>query len=862
MRTLRYLLIGITCLSANLSAQTWRVDSAKLRGVAQDSTGQVWAIGYAPSRGLYRWGSDKWTPVLDHLPENSEPQAIASGADGAVYCVWSAGEDAHSVTWHRGADSKLLAQFSGSLGGFPSLFADAHGFVWINEMGPHIYRVTPQGKAECVYTIPDEDYIASGPTRGPRRMFNPVYVTADTLGRLWFWSGGAPLRSNLLSLQGLLIYDGESFKNYPHPVGVSYEKVSALAPEDPTHMLMSIADNRLYRVDIKTLTAEAVPEPDPGAFRYVQRMFHLDGDTYVVSNPPGGPVPEHSGEGRFEVLWRLSKGEWKRVVNGLDMRPQIAPDPLRPFLISSAGVWVGAFGTGPWLIPRDSAAPVHVDWQYNFSLDGSEALLQLPDKRMLIVDTNRGSSAVDSVELLGSYQAPAGIRTLNPLRPLIPDERGHLWGIIASGDKALSEWDGKSWSRHPLPFDIASSPRYSFMTDSQDQVWMLSERGNCQGPVAVLNPSRGDFDVYPDLPGALHAQLPNHPTFRVEQYPYSVPTFSADGRIAYDDRCGKVHYYDGQGWQSWTQQEINGDSRTFFPVTGPAIFNRAGNLTLGIQGTTWEYLPKAGWHSAAPEPGHEPARDLRGSQPSLTPPPGCEFGSPESIARDRMGTYWMTYRDRLYRALPGLCLAQTHSADHQPFIDGRTVKAAMIDPQGNAFLETYLHTNPEVGEYVIIDARPPLPQTSLRANVDATGAVKLRFGAAAKGRTWFTWRVDDGAWTRPSQDAEATVAGLAEGKHHIEAAAIDERLQIDPIPAAAQVEIRVDNQQQLAALIEKLQDPDFSVRNAAIAGLVRQPAHALPLLLSARETAGPDERWWIDAAIQRVQEALASHKGP
>jgi len=72
----------------------------------------------------------------------------------------------------------------------------------------------------------------------------------------------------------------------------------------------------------------------------------------------------------------------------------------------------------------------------------------------------------------------------------------------------------------------------------------------------------------------------------------------------------------------------------------------------------------------------------------------------------------------------------------------------------------------------------------------------------------------------------------------------------------------MDSQKQLATLIEQLKDPDYSLRQAAVAALVRQPALALPLLQSAREKAGPDQRWWIDAAIQQIEENLANKGKP
>ena len=486
MHTVSCLLLSILFLVPSLAAQPWHVDPARLRGVEQDSDQQVWAIGYSPSQGIYRWGDDRWNPVnVDGIPNNSQPMAIASGSDGAVYCLWSSDVGTHAVTRHRGNTSNLLAQFTGSLARFASIFVDPRGNVWITEWGPHIYRLTPQGKAECIYTIPDDDYVAFGPTRGPGRMFNPVYATADALGRIWFWSGGVPTRTNLNSPQGLLIYDGESFKSYPHLVDVSYNKVSALEPDDHDHMWMSMADNRLYRVDTKTLTAAPVPDPEPGAFRYVQRIFHIGAETYVVTTSSAGSVPEPGGEGRLGSLWRLRDGKWKRVVNGLDMRPEIAVDPNRPFVATPAGLWVGAYGTGPGLIPGGSGEPVHIDWHYNYPLAGSEGLIQLPDGRLLLVASELGSVAVKPGDLLAAFQSTAGIRTLNPWRTFIQDGRGHIWGTLFSNDKALSEWDGKSWSSHPLPFDVINSPLYRFATDSQDHIWIVADQGPCQGSAAV-----------------------------------------------------------------------------------------------------------------------------------------------------------------------------------------------------------------------------------------------------------------------------------------------------------------------------------------------------------------------------------------
>jgi hypothetical protein len=850
MRICLLILAVVIGAAAGCEAAAWPVQSGRLRGVAQDSAGQAWAIGESPSVGIYKW-SDGWRlAAVDGVPDQAEPLAIFSGADGNVYAVWGAGSSIRFVTRHHGNNSTVLAQLPGPLGRFPNIFVDSHGAVWITAGGPQIYRILPGEKPECVYTIPDDAYSAQMPARSSTQAYDPLLAAGDSKGRIWFWSKSTA-HLNLLSLHGILIYDGEKFTRHTPVADGSVQKVLALAPRDAGSMWMALDDNQLYRVDESSFGATAVSEPEIGAFRYVQSVVTLAGATYVVAATPDAPVQEPKGEGRFDILWRLRNGAWERVITGIDMRPMVSWDRLRTFLPTPRGFWISAYGTGPWFVPNDSTEPLHLDWHYNFPLGGSDALLALPDGRLLISDSNHGSVAASPVELFKDYQVPRGIRTLNPVRTFVQDGRGHLWGTLTSGDNAISEWDGKNWIRHPLPVDFIDSLRFSFALDSDNDFWMLPNRGPCIGPTAVLPATRDAFDSYPDLQSALQAQLPRNLVLQPERPNYDTPVFTADGRIGYHDRCGRLHYFDGSKWLQWTDRDITGDPR---PVRrGAAFFDRSGKLAVNFQETTWQFTPGEGWHSTTFEAGWEAEDIFGGSRPDLTDPPGCAFGSPESIARDRLGTYWMTYQGQLYRAIPGLCLLQTNPPEHQPFVDGRTVRNALVDPEGNAYLETYLQTSPEAGEYVVVSAQGPAPKPEVTASVDSVGMVKLRFGA--KGKLWYMWRVDQNEWTRPSQDAEANVAGLSAGKHRIEVTAIDARLQMNPVPAVAEVSIQAVTGNQIGKLIGDLSGPDYSVRNAAIEGLARQPGLALPLLQAARKNATPDQRWWIDAAIQRIGRA-------
>src|SRR5208283_1245098 len=101
-------------------------------------------------------------------------------------------------------------------------------------------------------------------------------------------------------------------------------------------------------------------------------------------------------------------------------------------------------------------------------------------------------------------------------------------------------------------------------------------------------------------------------------------------------------------------------------------------------GKTWEYASAEGWHAVKPERGV--GADPERFNPRSPAPPGCEVRNPESVAEDRLGTYWLTSRGQLYRAVPGRCVPQFSADQRQPFSDMRTIRNALIDPQGNVFL--------------------------------------------------------------------------------------------------------------------------------------------------------------------------------
>jgi streptogramin lyase len=950
VRRLPWLLISVTCLAASLVAQSWRVDSTKIGGAMQDSSGRVWAFGIHPNLGVYGWEGENWLPVgLAGIPNRIWPWALARGPEGAVYFLWSDAAGALAVSRHQGTDSKLLVRFAGRLRDRPRIFVDPGGDIWITEQGRHIFRVTPQGKAECVYTIADNQYLEAGRPKSENWAFNPVLATADGRGRVWFWSESLAGRADWASLAGVLVFDGVKFEHHPDIAGIPDKKLSVIELADTQHMWLAVVDDQLYRVDTNTLAATpAVREPGFTAFRNVQRILQTPREAYLVAGSSWQPVPERSGGGRFGTLWQGVGGTWKRLVNGLDMRPESFQQPSRPFLATDDGLWVGAFGSGPWFMPARSGADRVIDWRYGTPLDGSEGLFQLPDGRLLILAANQASFAVKAGDLLAAFQSPSGFSTLNPLRTLAQDVRGHLWGILAPGDGALSEWDGRRWIDHPLPRSFPLALSWDPTLDSLGRIWLLFRSAGGRGdptPVVAWNdpenfaagsttegvdtfgtgfgtspvvgfskpgisckqtygsdtqitcvlailpdvlggsfdyvvtsrgyngipfddgvggaaagifdPVRRTFQTYAAYDQALEAQLPLRSNFHLPARFFKAPTFSSDGKTAYRETGSRLRCFEGGHWREWTTQDITGQPNLEF---GEApFFDRAGNLAVRLHGQTWEFTNQEGWRLAGAE--SNPSTGQEPPAPRFRPvPPGCNAKNVDSQAQDRLGTLWFTSQGQLYRAIGGRCVAQCGPNEHQPFIDARKLQAVLTDPAGNAFLLT--QAGSYLNEYVILRAQPPLPRCALRGSLEASGNVVLRFSAKSSNVAGFTWRVDGGPWSTPAKAPETTIEELPNGRHHFEAAAVDNRLQMDLTPASTVVDIRIDQDAHIRELIRNLANRDYAIREKAVAALVRWGPLSLPLLRSAREKATLDERWWIDAAIQRVEQEISTHKEP
>ena len=423
--------------------------------------------------------------------------------------------------------------------------------------------------------------------------------------------------------------------------------------------------------------------------------------------------------------------------------------------------------------------------------------------------------------------------------------------------RTLQEWNGQSWISHSVPRAYVLNRLSHLSVDARGRVWPLPDFRDEKA--AFFDVKTGSWRVFPSLQKALQEELKQFGWRAAENLKigdgseYSKPRFAAPGRIVFRSESEKIVAFDGKIWRSWTRKQIKRDSspgETSFD-DAPS-FSESGNLRINIEGQIWEWTPDAGWQASDEAAETNPNEGL-----DLVAPKGGPASRPESIARDDSGAIWITFERQLYKAAFGLWAPQLSPRERHPFQDGRSIKAVLRDSRGNLFLETGYSGE----ETVILPPRAPLPTTRIAVRKTAVDRAEFAFSTTATGKHWFRWRLDGGAWSAVSTRSVMQLRDLPGGEHKLEAQTIDRFLQTDLSPAKASFRVNIQATQQIESFIAALRSPDYAEREAAVVALSRQPQSALPALRRAQERSlvqspdNTDERWWLDAAIQRIENA-------
>lgn len=590
-------------------------------------------------------------------------------------------------------------------------------------------------------------------------------------------------------------------------------------------------------------------------------------DRYVITSTFGLPQAQNPEAGPFGILWRFHDGRWKKLLTGLDEINDYRYQLDRPRVETPQGVWLGGWAKGLWFIPTAGGeqasgaygrSPLQINWKQGFPLDTVNGLFSRQDGSFLAVDFSPARTVATSpASLLTAAKSINKVQVINPFTMLQPDQRLHIWSILTVGGRALDEWDGKKWTAHSLPGDIDPAWLSGLDVDSEGRIWLFPD---CRmGPMAVFDPRDGKWADYPSYQAALAAPLAHPVRFLHPDDDRMKPIYGPSSQIVYNGACQGINYFDGTDWHVWNRPDMPGNPDFFFD--GPPFFDAAGHVAVNIHHETREWRRDLGWQLIPYEPHAGEIVHWFHAQSSQPPPPGCPSTASTSLARDPLGRSWWTWDGNLYEGISGLCRKALAATELQPFIDGRLLRRVLTDDRGNVFLETLL-AGGGIGEYAILSSSGPLPRTAIHLTQLSPDSMSADFQSTASGGALFTWRLDGGEWSAPEKQSRVLLPALPGGEHRLETASIDSRLQMDSVPASAGFNIAVKPQEQVSALISRLESAQSDdEREAAIEALAKQTASVvLPALAAARARAGADERWWIDAAIQEVKGRMRQAK--
>ena len=838
-------------------------DSPGTSAAAQDAAGTVWALPVDNSDGkLRRRGSGNW--AMESVPGTVgfHPRIMTRGGDGSVYVFWQTFSQGQSpvpqclVTVHRGISSRLLAHFSDAVvsdAGFPSqptISAGAGGDVWLAGSRPLLWHISPDGGV-TTFPIEPEWYISGKLPEG----YDPHTTTSslDGEGRRWFWqSEGSFWQPN--GLRGVLIWDGKTLDYHPTLMGMPDRPVSVVAPLDTGHFWVATAGDyyrgrqpvthgALYRVDTHTLSAVAETPPEPGAFQNIVQMFQADGDWYVI---------EQAQSRQAAILWRERGGKWQKCLDRLEREGGYYESSFQhPWLAEPSGVWLGVRG-GAWWLPRGGQPPLWVNWRRGLAALSISGLFPLASGGILAVGPQGTSAEIPAT--------PQPVRPLPPglvtggmgappfLGPLLSDPRRHLWGTRTFWTKSQSlyEWDGRTWRTH-LPPPAITGIGSLYACDTLGRLWLTTSNWHPPAqpqPIegrAVYDPARDTWTNYATEQEALRAAaaMPGM-AFLPYRNPSQPPLFSGDGRVTYATNT-TVYLYDGHAWRHWEARGIL-PSYPYGNLGGPPHFSADRRLEVTLDSQFWDWTPETGWQQAGKK-----GPDKYDTQVPPNGPRGL-WGIP---VVDAQGERWFVWQDAVYTAWDGLWAKQDElSGPGSPFRYGYGIEDVLRDPVGRLF---FLSRPAGYVEFVVWSP-PPVPKPALSIVPTADDAITVRIRANSGSPPRVRWRLNGGTWSAPQTMAGVTLTALPRGDYRVEVQAVDHRLQMSVSPAVAVFSIRVAAGTQIARWLRALLHGTDDEREAAVAGLVKQPDVALPALMAARPGASEAGRWWLDAATQQIME--------
>jgi hypothetical protein len=297
--------------------------------------------------------------------------------------------------------------------------------------------------------------------------FNPTYVMEDGLGQIWIWSNAFQGATNNRFYRGLWIFKDNKLKHISQLSGIGSCPLSMILPNGKDHVWVSTRGKGIFNVDVRSLETERIEEPHLGAFQFIQKVFDTAEGLYAVTGPLWTNDLE-KGMTRYSSLWKLHNGKWKRLIAGMDDYSSTLT-PERPWAITPTGLWIGGYGSGGWLIPKNEQLPIHLNWKMNFPLQKMDRMFPLEDRRILVIAFNGGETILDSqsvIEIMYKDSRNKKYEIITTFRELVKGPQGHLWGVPSRDSRIFREWDYETWKEHPR--NPQDSPLWKLLNNHYD----------------------------------------------------------------------------------------------------------------------------------------------------------------------------------------------------------------------------------------------------------------------------------------------------------------------------------------------------------------------------------------------------------
>ena len=330
---------------------------------------------------------------------------------------------------------------------------------------------------------------------------------------------------------------------------------------------------------------------------------------------------------------------------------------------------------------------------------------------------------------------------------------------------------------------------------------------------------------------------------------YWVPVYGPNGKIGVYN-YGTAYYFDGKQWFDCAEGNIFGERA--HAIVRNAWFVDGGLFTLDSDEGSAQYIDGKGWQG----PGDKGEKtsihrlkfeigDHNASSTNPWPAESRSTNEPGAIAKDRFGILWLMRDGSLYRSGYDLCLPVFESNAFLPMAQTFSKGDVLIDRKGNTL----------VGDrsYLKIPPKSSPPAFEIKSKTTEKDHVVVVMGEQADSGIRYVARFDGGAWGQASKGPELTIGPLPEGQHEIEIFALDPQLQPSPIPERFSVTIS-RNDEIMDSALKDLQSANLDARKAAVESLVARGKDCLRPLRELRKTADAGLQWWIDAAIEKINE--------